>query len=913
MSDQVPGLESMAEFNVIDVNESAEYGNGGAQVAIQTKSGTNEFHGSAFEFNRNRFSQARNFFLAPGQPIPGFNRNEWGASLGGPVLRNKLFFFFSYEGIHSLTTVTRRYTMPTAAMLQGDFSAFTTFSGQPTLVYDPANGQAFNNNVIPSGRISAVSAQFLTYFSAPNTPSSSGLTNNFTFSSPTLEIDPRYTVRGDYQISAANHVMFRFYNSRRAPSPYDEAGTDKYGNYAFLGNIINQFASNFTHIFKNDAVNELTFGVNKRADPRVDQNSSLNPQSLVAGLPPTDPGWGLLPKFNITSMNAPFSTGSSYSHQHSIQLYDAYSILRGKHNAKMGGQFLSNSATGVQYNTASFSFDGHYTGQFAFPGFTGPGQKSNPINAFADYLLGDLSGSSNYSNKYPYQVGQNSFSLYALDNWNVNDKFTLNIGIRYDKLRIPSVSQASLFDPMISTPQNTPGALVAFAGTPLASLMQAFPQVVLGANVGVNSSNWIKLGSFSFSPRVGFTYRPLTGKNLVLRGGYSITYDTIPLTDYVQALGNQLPFILSTSWTPVTGDTPSLTMVNPFPTSGGATGNPNLATPLRRMPIPYHQQFNLTFEDEIWQKVAIRATYIGNLGTHLISPFPLNDAIPQAVGTGQTFASVQAARPYQPYAGITQMTNGESTNVNQGQLSARRRFTSLSFDLEYQWTKALGIDGENGETVTNKMNIRHDYGNLDFYVHHQLSLLYNYDLPVGKGKLILGKANRTVDYILGGWQLSGTWKASSGSPFSVSFNSSVTGFPSGRAQYTPGIAVYPNQKSFKRWFNAPSNPQVGPVTVAGGDITSPFSIPSYTYGNFGNSQRNMLFGPCFSEWDGGVHKNFKITERVNFQFRAEGFDLLNRTNFGNPAANISTPSSAGTITSTAADNRELQFGGRISF
>ena len=888
MSDQVPSLEGMAEFNVIDANASAQYGNGGAQVAIQTKSGTNDFHGSAFEFNRNRFTQARNFFLTPGQPIPGFNRNEWGGSVGGPVIRNKLFFFFSYEGIHSLTTVTRQYTMPTPAMLTGNFSGYTSLSGSPTIVYDPTTGLPFPNNTIPSNRISAISQHFFSYYSTPNTTTSTGLGNNFTYSSPTLEIDPRYLIRADYQIGPADHVMFRFYNSLRTPAPYDEAGTDKFGNYKQLGNIINQFASSYTHVFSSNMVNELTFGVNKRADPRVDENNEVNPTTLVPGLPTTDPGWGLLPTVNVAGIQKIFSTGSSFSHQHAIQTYDALSILRGHHDMKIGGQFLSDSVTGTGYNTGSFTFDGHYTGQFGVAVGGNKAQTSNPINSFADFLLGDLASSSNYDSKYSYVVGLNSYALYINDNWNVTDKFTANLGFRYDKLLVPTTSQGANYVPEL-------GGLVEFSGTPNPAILASFPGIITGSKIGYNSGNWLHMQNLNFAPRLGFAYRPFDSGSLVVRGGYGIYYDNISLGVDVTNLANQLPFILSTSYVAVAGNTPSLNFSNPFPSTGGSAGNPNALGVKRQLASPYQQQFNLTVEDEVWQKIALRATYIGNLGTHLNEPYPLNDAIPQAVGAGQTYPSIQAAKPYQPYSNITWYTNGESTNTNQLQFAARRRFSQLTFDLEYQYTKALGIDGPNDETVTDKSDVRHDYGNLDYYARHELSLVYNYNLPVGQGQWLLSNAGGLLNRIIGGWQLSGIWKATSGTPFSVSFNSSITGFPSGRADYLGG-ARYPSTKTRLDWFNA-----------------NAFAVPAYTYGNFGNSQRNMLFGPSFSEWDGGVHKDFKITERVNFQFRAEGFDLLNRANFSNPGANISTPSTDGIVTSTAADNRELQFGGRITF
>ena len=223
-----------------------------------------------------------------------------------------------------------------------------------------------------------------------------------------------------------------------------------------------------------------------------------------------------------------------------------------------------------------------------------------------------------------------------------------------------------------------------------------------------------------------------------------------------------------------------------------------------------------------------------------------------------------------------------------------RRFAGLTFDLQYQWTKALGEDGGNNEIITNRSNVRADYGNLDSYVHHQLSLNYEYVLPVGQGQKLLGNANTLVQSFLGGWKLSGILKATSGTPFSASFSSSLNGFPSGRAQRVPGVPLYPAVPNRLQWFN-------------------PAAFTAPTNYTFGNSQRNLLFGPRFSEWDAGIFKDFPLPEKAVFEFRCEAFDVLNRTNFGNPSANITNLSTVGTITGTAADNRELQFGGRIRF
>ena len=912
MSDQVPSLEDMAEFNTIGINAPAEYGNGGGQVIIVTKSGANAFHGSAFEFNRNRYFQARNYFLTPGSAIPGYNRNEYGGSFGGPILRNHLFFYTTYEQIHSLTSVTRAYSMPPTAWLTGDFSQYTSVNGSPTIVYDPKTGTPFTNNQIPAGRISGVAKNFIPFYSTPNTTTPNGLGNNFTFSSPTLEIDPRFSIRIDYVATTKDHLMFRFYNNRREPSPYDEAGTDKFGNYKQLGNIINQFAGNYTRTISNSMVNELVLGLNKRADPRIDQNNTLDPSSLVAGLPPTVSGFGLLPTVNISNLQRIFSTGSSTSHQHTTQVDDNLSYLRGKHTFKFGGQFMAEAEAGTTYNTGSFTFNGQYSGQYD----NNKGQSTNAVNAFADFLLGYINGDSTSNNNFTFYVLAKSFSLYGRDTWSITPKLTLELGVRYDKLFPFQMRRGglSVFNPNLNQ-------LVLVHGTADPAIVAKYPGIIVpGSQVGYDMSNWIHLQNYNFAPRLGFAYRPLDSQQFVVRGGFGIFYDNLPLGDLVNNLGNQLPFVLTTTFgTPARVDTPSLTFDSPFPAAGGGvTANPSAFGVQRSIKTPVNTQWNLSLEGEGWKKTAFRATYVGNLATHLHTPFPINQVTPQPLGGPGQPASSQAAAPFQPFAGITFYQYGESTNFNQLQLGARRRFSSLTFDAEYQWSKGLGIDGPNEESVTDRRNIRYDYGNLDFYAHHELAFNYSYSLPIGSGKFLFGSAGPWINRIVGGWQLTGVWKVTSGTPFSVSYNSSIPGQPSGRADLVAGAPLYPSTKNVHNWFNSGfinGKAVCGTTSAAGcvsGMAAAFAAVPNFNY-RYGNSQRNMVFGPGFSEWDAGIFKNTKITERVNFQFRAEAFDVLNRANFGNPAANISNGSNVGVISSTAADNRELQFGGRITF
>jgi hypothetical protein len=910
MSDQVPSLDDIAQFNTIGIDSPAQYGNGAAQVIIVTKSGGNAFHGSAFYFNRNRFFQARNYFTAPGSRIPAFNRHEYGGTIGGPILHDRLFFFSSFEGIHSLTTVVRGYTMPplawycqalptvpagcTGATGFADFSTNGTATGTSStgIIYDPATGQPFPNNQIPLSRISTVAKRFLPFFSTPNVPTPAGIGNNFSYASPTLEIDPRFSIRLDYQATKKDHLMFRFYNNRRQPAPYDVGGTDKFGNYAVLGNIINQFAGNYTRAISNSLVNEFVLGLNKRADPRIDQNYTLDPTTLVSGLPATDPGYGLLPTVNISNLQKIFSTGSSFSHQHTTQVNDNLSYVRGNHAFQLGGQFLAEAESGTTYNTGSFTFSGQYTGRY----HSGSGQNPNPVNAFADFLLGDINSDNTSSNDFTYYALFKSYALYARDTWNITPKLTLELGVRYDKL-FPFQERRG----GIATFNPDFGKLVLVHGTPNPSIVARYPGILVdGAVNDYTMANWLHLQNTNFQPRLGFAYRPISGREVVIHAGFGVYYDNLPLSDLVNNMGNQVPFVLTTNYAPAsaTSDAPFLTFDSPFPAaSSSVTANPTGYGVSRTIKTPFNTEWNLSIEGEGWKKVALRATYVGNDARHLHTPFPINQTTPQPLGGPGEPANGQAAVPFQPFSAITYYLYGESSNFNQLQLAARRRFADLTFDAEYQWSKALGIDGANEETVTDRRNIRYDYGNLDYYARNAFTFNYSYDLPVGRGKWLASDSPKWLDAAIGGWQLTGVWKATSGSPFSVTYTAPANspGQPSGRADYTGGV-LYPGHKTPKQWFN--------PGAFA--------AVPSFTY-RYGNSQRNMVFGPSFSEWDAGVFKNFALPHAMTFQFRAEAFDVLNRANFGGPAANISNTATIGQITSTSADNRELQFGGRINF
>jgi hypothetical protein len=298
----------------------------------------------------------------------------------------------------------------------------------------------------------------------------------------------------------------------------------------------------------------------------------------------------------------------------------------------------------------------------------------------------------------------------------------------------------------------------------------------------------------------------------------------------------------------------------------------------------YQHQWNFTLEGEIAPNTAVRASYVGNKGTHLERLININDPGP---GPG----AVQPRRPYQPFGNILYSETGRNSILNQLQLGAIRRLSNgLSFQLEYQWTKAYGEQPYGIEAPLDSRNARLDWGNADFIRRHVLTANYTYDLPWGAGRTF--QLSGFSNTLLGGWRVAGIVGVGTGEPFSPSFTSTVVGWPSGRPDVVGKAQV--DDPTIARWFD--------PAAYA--------PPAQFTYGN---AQRNSLFGPGYFTWDASLMKNTAITERVNLEFRAEFFNILNHPTFSAPAANISVPAQVGRITSTANTPRDIQFGLRLSF
>lgn len=872
MAGTPPSIEDIAEFTVISNNASAEFGRGGAQVVLQTKQGTNDFHGSLFEFNRNRATQARNFFLSPAAKNPPFNRNEFGGSFGGPIKKDKLFFFGTIEDLRQVTSKIVNSAMPAPAFLAGDFSAFPQ-----NVVYDPTSGLPFADNKISANRISAISQKFLKYYSTPNIATANGLGTNFTTVLPTFEKAFRASARGDYAPRAADRVMFRWYENLHGPYLSGSGGSsDKFGSFAGTGTRTWNIASTWTHVISPTMVNELVGGFNKEADPRLDQNYMVDPGSLVPGIPSPPADHGGLPTVNISNLAAITSAGSNFNNQHYItQFSDNLSITRGNHAIKAGGQFLQQRTGQGGVNLGSFTFDGRYSRKN-----TG---SVNAVNGFADFLLGYMTTDSKATSTSESRTIGNSMGLYVQDDWRASKNLTLNLGLRWEKsfpLGRTFAGAANYYQDL----NNNQGAMVVLKGTPNPLLSSLYPSVQ-GSTVGLDISNYTHTQNTNFSPRIGFAYRSFGSSKVVVRGGYALIYDYFP--SYMNGL-YQVPFFATLTYNAAAGATPTLSFADPFPTSTVSKGFPGVTAVPRNLQTPYQHQWNMTAEYEFLRSTALRLTYLGNVGVHLLLPVNLNDTGQVVVPSGR---SLQDYRPYpSTWANINLQCFCSNTNTNQLQVGLRRRFSRLTFGAEYQWTHALGIDGANSGAATDKNNLRYDYGNMDFYKHHYLTINNSYDLPFGTGKL---SAGRIGNALIRGWRFSGVFTASSGEPVSVNFSPTQTGWVGNRASTVAGVDPYANQDIY-HWFNLAA-----------------FTAPApYTYGT---SARNAYYGPGLWNLDAAVLREIAIGERVKLNIRAESFNVLNHTAFAVPARNISNATTFGQITSTANAARQFSFSARLKF
>ncbi len=878
-----PSFDAIAEFKVIDSMGSAKYGNGSASVIMVTKSGTDQFHGSAFEYNRIKNLAAQNFF-ATSSPKSPYIRNEFGGSLGGPIKKDKLFFFGSFEGYTFRSSSTSETSQPTAALLEGNFTGLGTIYDPSTC--NPGPCQAFDGNQIPNGRISAASQFFNKYFDTPNlaTTAPGGLGTNYVVTLAQKQNEMRYEGRIYYNINSKKQITGMYFDAKYSPWNYPGSSA-KYGAFENPKDYQN-VAINWTSTLKPTMTNLVSFGYHRVWDLNVYQDAGkVDLHTLFPTLPVPPAGLGGLPAISINGFQGIYEGSSGSDNEQTMEFTDTLTWVKGKHLIEAGASWMRWKFTnsGLDDN-GSFSFNGYYMSA---------GQSSaQNYNAFADYLLGDLSASNYAVLPVVGTPTNNRFGFFITDDYKATSKLTINMGLRYDvdTLYQNSPGNMSNFYPNL-------GELVTIKGTGVPNLFPGVP-IVTGASVGLNSSNYIGTDHKMISPRLGIAYRPLGNSKLILRGGYGLYYTSIPWVWGSFQLVRNAPYTAELAFTPVSGLTPSLTFADPFPTGEGSNGaavNPSANALPMHYRYPATHQWNFTAESQVSNNTSFRISYLGSESEHMTQQFNLNDPYPQAVPEGESY---QNLRPYQPFSYIDYWSNGLTSNTQQLQVSARRHFASgLQFEGEFSWTRMMDNGSyPEGPWVTDNRNLRYDRGP-DAYVR-PLNFVgnYTYELPFGKGKQFLGSASRAADLLLGGWQTSGIITIANGLPYSLSFDPTLPGWQSGYAtNMRPDKVGDPTVSNPSRahWFNPSAYAPSAPYT-------------------FGNSAPYSLSGPHFFNWDMGAFKTFPITERFKLTFRSDLMNVLNHPNFNNPNNDISQPN-AGQVTWVSGNPRVVQFSLRLAF
>lgn len=867
----LPSVDAISEFKMDSNNQKAEF-EGSASVTIVGKSGSNAFHGSLAAFNRNKAFAAKNFF-ATSLPKPAFNQNSFGATAGGPLRKDKTFFFADYEGLRERFARTNTMSVGTAAMRDGNFA------GLPAIA-DPLSDAPFADNRIPATRIDSRSRTLMTYVPLPNLPGTgpAGTINNYVTTIGNISDINRYGVRIDHKIGDRDTLWGNFNYSKGSPYFVAQAYPAAYGHWSDGGYQTENLNLTHNHTFSPRTLNEVRFGWLYHGSVRLGMNTDFNPQTLFPDLYGPLPVGGL-PNINISNhVSIGDYGGSPRGKQYTNQYIDNFTHIRGRHTIKTGFDFANYRVssppgafgllTSVAQNAGFGRFD--FTGRFSNNNQAAPAQ---PAHGYADYLLGYPVFTYRSTPSAVNLFYQTRYSAYVQDDWQVSSRLTLNFGLRYmvqTGWKERDRAQANLN--FATGKLEIPGSRLPPQAQ--ARLVAAYPIVNAPGEALQTDKN-------NFAPRIGFAFRPFRNNRTVIRGGAGFFYNTLPVFIGFRQMGfSNPPFLLSETFEAAPGRAPSLTLARPFPGAGALSPNPSITAVESNIKNSVAQQWNFTLEREVAKNLGLRASYVGNKTNHL--PW-YNRSI--NVPERQRAGAVQPVRPYQPWSDILLLAGGGDSTIHQLQLEAIQRFShGLSFQGEYSWNRSI----DNVPIVggpQNPYDNRADRGNSEQIRRHIFTMTYSYDLPF--------RASGPLQKVVGGWQVAGITYLRTGTPFSVGFSPTLAGWLGGRADARRDGKLSRGERSIDRWFDA-----------------SGYAVPQqFTYGN---AARNSLYGPGDIVFDVSILKNTRIAERYTVQLRGEFFNLPNHANFGNPGANISNPSAVGRITG-AGDPRQIQFGAKFLF
>jgi hypothetical protein len=854
-----PNPDAVEEFRVQTNNFSAEYGNAtGAVVSVETKSGTNQFHGSLFEYVRNQIFNARNYFATSRDSL---KRNQFGGTVGGPILKNRLFFFFSYQDttVRSNPQLTHEF-LPSTAMRMGDFSAVAT------PIINPATKTPFVKNQIPVSLFSAVTQAFLKYLPDPGTPDGSRFTG-FAIANNAAE----YTGRLDYQVGK-HRVSARLFDTilrqpftgnlndygtmtssgdAKSYQPYIQATVSDV--WTISANLLNNFTVAQVYSRTQNDWGAVTIPLNYQ-QAGVQGIAVKNPASVyivVSGGFTARPGW------------------QYDQNERDLQISDHATWVHGPNELKVGAQIIR--------TTNAIKNDFRTMGQFTFNGsITG--------NAMADFLLGDTYQFSQGGGEFK-QLSNLRQGYFAQDNVRLTPNLAISAGVRWDPLLPPhdGLGRVECFNPGVQSQR--------FSNAPLGYLLAGDPTC---PNGGFNSF----FGTFA--PRIGFAQG--IGEKTVVRGGFGLFWNPLSAIQYNNFV-DSAPFSPQVTLSGVSFENPYAGQVNPFPAAFAPTTPPSnvaFTTPLGSFGVfgtnfqpSYMESYNLSVERALSANMALRASYIGNSGRHLSVLDDLNYA---RYAPGATVANTQQRRPYQDFASILNGESSGSSSYNGLQLAAERRVQGgLSLAASYTYAKAIDLQsteaepGQGTSIIPGNAGINH--GPSDFDIKHRLVATYVWDLPVLRNRAAWMRET------IGGWEVSGIWTFQSGLPFTVT---------SGVDQSRSGLGV-----DHADLIGAPGLDTGRSRADLAAKYFNTAAFQTNALGTFGNSSRNLLYGPGTINADMALMKLFNLHTRTRFQLRAETFNTFNHTNLGNPTS-VLTSSAFGKITS-AGPPRIMQFAAKVLF
>ena len=863
----LPSVDAVQEFRVQSNGYSAEYGHSaGAVVNVTIKNGTNQLHGASWEFFRNDDLDAHGWTPTLGGAKPKVRFNLFGSNIGGPIIKDKTFFFVNYEGDRERNGVIFQQTAPTLDLQQGNFAHPPAGLGSTLKVFptDPTTNQLFPNNVIPTTRWSPVAAKILAYpqFPVPNafplitTPGAyiNTVTN-------TVRSD-KFDIRLDHYLTNKMRLFGRYSFSDSTtfrPAPYngyaEGSFNDQFGNTLTRGQsavVGDTWSINPTSVL------DLRIGYTRLGAAVFPPNFGSPSSTDLLGIPNTPQGPkinGGWPKFNISGLSAFGSTTSQPQYQipNTYLASAVLSLQRGAHSIRAGTDitYIQTAILDVSAVRGTFNFSPTWTG-----------------NPWGDFLLGLPSSYTQTSLFVAYNRNQ-IYNLFVQDDYRILPNLTLNLGMRYE------------YGTPIYEKYNRLSNYDIATGT----LLQA-------TNPGVINNSLVHPDPLNFAPRIGLAW---TAKpRLVIRSAYGMFYQHTFRQGRENLLAENPPFLhdLTRSQGPggrtfvtLDGGPPANFFATALPTDQAVRGNdPNLKA-------GNVQQWNLTLQYALAKDWIFEVGYVGNKGTHLSRFWNANQ--PSVAGTSGTLA---ARRPNPGFGDVEYMDSGGNSFYNSLQTRLEKRFSD-GITLLHSFTYARGLDNvgawndPNGSLYPqDAYNFANERALAENIVKLNSVMSWVYQFPFGKGRKIMTSAPPVVNAALGGWQVDGIWNWRTGLPLTISSPACTAcqmgGDRSIRANVVPGVSPSVSNPGPAAWFN--------PNT---------FTVQTTPYGTVG---RDTVWGPGLQQWDLGFAKQFALTERRYFQFRGELFNAFNQVNFQPPN---STAGSAGFGTITAAlPGRNVQFG-----